>query len=169
MRGWSRTERAGRNTLSVLPAHAGMVPVVLVLGERAYSAPRACGDGQFRMRPERRFYLCSPRMRGWSRPAPYSTVTLHWPQHHLLAQALHPEPVVAMAYSPALVPRQACKKVELPGNSGVQPGFGLEQDRPFPTLIGEPGAVRVDDDLTLVPCWLAELFPCAVGGFYLIP
>lgn len=112
---------------------------------------------------------CSPRMRGWSRPAPYSTVTLHWPQHHLLAQALHPEQVVAMAYSPALVPRQACKKVELPGNSGVQPGFGLEQDRPFPTLIGEPGAVRVDDDLTLVPCWLAELFPCAVGGFYLIP
>ncbi len=68
MRGWSPTrqrEAAGRQ---LLPAHAGLVPGTPVPPSARRPAPRACGVGPEGKGTQALDQVCSPRMRGWSRP-----------------------------------------------------------------------------------------------------
>ncbi len=69
-RGWSLPAVATGDPLTVLPAHAGMVPAENSSGVPTGSAPRARGDGpsQWAVAYEREG--CSPRTRGWSRTRP---------------------------------------------------------------------------------------------------
>ena len=66
-RGWSPGARTYHQTFVLLPAHAGMVPIVLSRRSGRPPAPRARGDGPppCAARPPCR--SCSPRTRGWSR------------------------------------------------------------------------------------------------------
>ncbi len=68
-RGWSPAPRRPRVADRVLPAHAGMVLVVVVDPRGDCGAPRARGDGPRRERADQGDDECSPRTRGWSVPA----------------------------------------------------------------------------------------------------
>ena len=66
----------------VLPAHAGMVPTGGRLMLRLAGAPRARGDGPFRIGARVHDRECSPRTRGWSvGPKTSASTTLVLPAH----------------------------------------------------------------------------------------
>ena len=50
--------------VDVLPAHAGMIPTDDKTLQRAFSAPRTCGDDPDKVVYEFATKLCSPHMRG---------------------------------------------------------------------------------------------------------
>ena len=53
-----------KNFVSVLPAHAGMIPPLITACTYAVRAPRACGDDPHIDRINTSSGMCSPRMRG---------------------------------------------------------------------------------------------------------
>ena len=65
-RGWSCEGDPVRLRVTLLPAHAGMVPAARQAGGREIPAPRARGDGPFYLYPNKAVNTCSPRTRGWS-------------------------------------------------------------------------------------------------------
>ena len=65
-RGWSRIGGRRRFRGNLLPAHAGMVPVVMLAHPARRPAPRARGDGPASTDRSPSVYSCSPRTRGWS-------------------------------------------------------------------------------------------------------
>ena len=69
-RGWSPALHVRRVSTRVLPAHAGMVPTSRSYGVCRSRAPRARGDGPFKADVHKWTGACSPRTRGWPRPAP---------------------------------------------------------------------------------------------------
>ena len=81
-RGWSPSVRCATALPKLLPAHAGMVPVVnSTNGERA-AAPRARGDGPRSCSSTAACSSCSPRTRGWSpHPLEKATQSLLLPAH----------------------------------------------------------------------------------------
>jgi len=65
-RGWSPHGEQRRVGSLLLPAHAGMVPVLAVPGPEVAAAPRARGDGPLPACGAVQRGACSPRTRGWS-------------------------------------------------------------------------------------------------------
>ena len=65
-RGWSQLVILRVFVAEVLPAHAGMVPVMREVTRFRRGAPRARGDGPPRLARVKSLWLCSPRTRGWS-------------------------------------------------------------------------------------------------------
>ena len=65
-RGWSPVAVPTLTHVSVLPAHAGMVPRAIHARASARGAPRARGDGPMANRRKTVSATCSPRTRGWS-------------------------------------------------------------------------------------------------------
>ncbi|CAN3979351.1 Peptidase, M20A family [Kitasatospora purpeofusca] len=70
MRGWSHQRRLPITPVSLLPAHAGLVPRRPGVYHLPLPAPRACGVGPLGGTKGEVLSRCSPRMRGWSRHKP---------------------------------------------------------------------------------------------------
>ena len=65
-RGWSRGAGTQGAEPGLLPAHAGMVPVLAAARPERQAAPRARGDGPTITCRSPGMRFCSPRTRGWS-------------------------------------------------------------------------------------------------------